>query len=32
MPVDKFGGNGDRTIPVYTGTSIANLTSSNNAL
>ena len=26
MPVDKFGGNGDGTTPVYTGISIANLT------
>ena len=28
MPVDKFGRNGDRTIPVYTGIDIANLTNS----
>ena len=28
MPVDKFGRNGDRTTPVYTGISIANLTNS----
>ena len=28
MPVDKFGRNDDRTIPVYTGISIANLTNS----
>ena len=26
MPVDKFGRNSDRTIPVYTGINIANLT------
>ena len=26
MPVDKFGRNGDRTTPVYTGINIANLT------
>ena len=26
MPVDKFGRNGDRTITVYTGINIANLT------
>ena len=28
MPVDKFGGNGDRTTTVYTGINIANLTNS----
>ena len=28
MPVDKFGRNGDRATTVYTGISIANLTSS----
>ena len=28
MPVDKFGRNGDRTIAVYTGINIANLTNS----
>ena len=28
MPVDKFGRNGDRTTPVYTGINIANLTNS----
>ena len=28
MPVDKFGRNGDRTITVYTGINIANLTNS----
>ena len=28
MSVDKFGRNGDRTTPVYTGISIANLTNS----
>ena len=28
MPVDKFGRNGDRTTPVYTGMNIANLTNS----
>ena len=28
MPVDKFGRNGDRTTPVYTGIYIANLTNS----
>ena len=28
MPVDKFGGNGDRTVTVYTGINIANLTNS----
>ena len=28
MPVDKFVGNGDRTITVYTGINIANLTNS----
>ena len=28
MPVDKFGPNGDRTKPIYTGISIANLTNS----
>ena len=28
MSVDKFGRNGDRTTPVYTGMSIANLTNS----
>ena len=28
MPVDKFGKNGDRTITVYTGINIANLTNS----
>ena len=28
MPVDKFERNGDRTIPVYTGINIANLTNS----
>ena len=28
MPVDKFGRNGDRSIPVYTGMSIPNLTNS----
>ena len=26
MPVDKFGRNGDRATPVYTGINIANLT------
>ena len=26
MPVDKFGRNGDRTTPVYTGINISNLT------
>ena len=26
MPLDKFGRNGDRTTPVYTGINIANLT------
>ena len=26
MPVDRFGRNGDRTTPVYTGINIANLT------
>ena len=26
MPVHKFGRNGDRTTPVYTGINIANLT------
>ena len=26
MPVDKFGRNGDRTTPVYTGINIENLT------
>ena len=26
MPVDKFGRNGDRTTPDYTGINIANLT------
>ena len=26
MPVDKFGRNGDRTTPVYTGINIVNLT------
>ena len=26
MPVDQFGRNGDRAIPVYTGTIIANVT------
>ena len=28
MPVDKFGRNGDRTITVYSGINIANLTNS----
>ena len=28
MPVDKFGRNGDRTITVYTGINIADLTNS----
>ena len=28
MPVDKFGRNGDRAAPVYTGINIANLTNS----
>ena len=28
MPVEKFGRNGDRTTPVYTGINIANLTNS----
>ena len=28
MPVDKFGGNGDRTTTVYTGINIANLINS----
>ena len=28
MPVDKWGRNGDRTTPVYTGINIANLTNS----
>ena len=28
MPVDKFGRNGDRATPVYTGINIANLTNS----
>ena len=28
MPVDKFGRNGDRASPVYTGINIANLTNS----
>ena len=28
MPEDKFGRNGDRTTPVYTGVNIANLTNS----
>ena len=28
MPVDKFGRNGDRITPVYTGINIANLTKS----
>ena len=28
LPVDKFGRNGDRTTPVYTGINIANLTNS----
>ena len=28
MPVDKFGRNGDRTKPVYTGINITNLTNS----
>ena len=28
MPVVKFGRNGDRTTPVYTGINIANLTNS----
>ena len=28
MPVDKFGGNGDRTTAVYTGINIANLINS----
>ena len=28
MPVDKFGRNGDRTTPVYTGINIGNLTNS----
>ena len=28
MPVDKFGRNGDRTTPVYSGINIANLTNS----
>ena len=28
MPVDKFGRNGDRTTPVYTGINIANVTNS----
>ena len=28
IPVGKFGRNGDRTIPVYTGINIANLTNS----
>ena len=28
MPVDKFGKNGDRATPIYTGINIANLTNS----
>ena len=28
MPVDKFGRNGDRAKPVYTGINVANLTNS----
>ena len=28
MPVDKFGRNGDRATPVYSGINIANLTKS----
>ena len=28
MPVDKFGRNGDRATPIYTGINIANLTNS----
>ena len=28
MPVDKFGRNGDRTSPVYTGINLGNLTNS----
>ena len=28
MPVDKFGRNGDRATPVYTGINITNLTNS----
>ena len=28
MPVDKFGRNGDRATPVYTGINIANLSNS----
>ena len=28
MPVDKFGRNGDRATPIYTGINVANLTNS----
>ena len=28
MPVDKFGGNGEKATPVYTGINIENLTNS----